>query len=71
LIWFGLNWSLELYEQLNGRLYRQGQDRPVRVIHLVVDGMLDEKVMDAIDGKARTQSELLNALKEIYRGKQN
>ena len=65
VVWFGLNWSLELYEQLNGRLHRQGQDKPVRVIHIVADGMLDEKVMLAIEGKASTQNELLNALKEM------
>jgi SNF2 family DNA or RNA helicase len=66
VVWFGLNWSLELYEQLNGRLHRQGQERPVRVIHLVADGMLDEKVMQAVEGKASTQRELLTALKKEF-----
>ena len=65
IIWFGINWSLELYEQLNGRLHRQGQTKPVRVVHIVADGMLDEKVMGAIAGKAKTQRELLDALKEM------
>ena len=65
IIWFGLNWSLELYEQLNGRLHRQGQTKPVRVVHIVAEGMLDEKVMGAIAGKAKTQRELLDALKEM------
>lgn len=65
VVWFGLNWSLELYEQLNGRLHRQGQHRPVRIIHIVAEGMMDEKVMLAIEGKAKTQNELLIALKEM------
>lgn len=63
IVWFGLNWSLELYEQLNGRLHRQGQTRPVRVIHLVASGCIDDRVIDAIRAKARTQNDLLNALR--------
>jgi SNF2 family DNA or RNA helicase len=66
LVWFGLNWSLEYYEQLNGRLYRQGQEKPVRIVHIVTDSMLDEKVLSAINSKAKTQNDLLNALKETY-----
>lgn len=67
IVWFGLNWSLEYYEQLNGRLYRQGQEKPVRIVHIVADGMLDERVMLAIKNKAKTQNDLLNALKEVYK----
>ena len=63
IVWFGLNWSLELYQQFNARLHRQGQDKPVRIIHIVVKDCIDEKVMKAIAGKALTQSDLLNALK--------
>jgi len=63
IVWFGLNWSLELYQQFNGRLRRQGQTKPVRVVHIVADGCIDDKVMKAIDNKATTQQELLNALK--------
>lgn len=64
IVWFGLNWSLELYQQFNGRLHRQGQTKPVRIIHLVAEGCIDEKVMKAIEGKAETQDELLNYLKQ-------
>jgi len=63
IVWFGLNWSLELYQQFNGRLYRQGQTKPVRVVHIVADGCIDDKVMVAIENKAETQQDLLNALK--------
>ena len=65
IVWFGLNWSLELYQQFNGRLHRQGQTKPVRVVHIVADGCIDDKVMIAIENKAETQQELLNALKLI------
>ena len=64
IVWFGLNWSLELYQQFNGRLHRQGQTKPVRIIHLVAEGCIDEKVMKAIEGKAKTQDELLDYLKQ-------
>jgi SNF2 family DNA or RNA helicase len=63
IVWFGLNWSLELYQQFNGRLRRQGQTKPVRIVHIVADGCIDDKVMKAIENKAQTQDELLNALK--------
>ncbi|MGL4516790.1 MAG: SNF2-related protein [Shewanella sp.] len=63
IVWFGLNWSLELYQQFNGRLHRQGQTKPVRVIHIVSDETIDRRVMLAIESKAATQDELLNFLK--------
>lgn len=63
IVWFGLNWSLELYQQFNGRLHRQGQTKPVRVIHLVVPETIDDRVMQAIENKAETQNDLLNYLK--------
>lgn len=65
IVWFGLNWSLELYQQFNGRLHRQGQTKPVRIIHLVAGGCMDEKVLQAIESKAETQDELLNYLKTV------
>ena len=65
IVWFGLNWSLELYQQFNGRLHRQGQTKPVRVVHIVADGCIDDKVMFAIENKAETQQQLLDALKLI------
>jgi SNF2 family DNA or RNA helicase len=62
-IWFGLNWSLGVYQQFNARLHRQGQKKIVRIVHLVVEGCIDEKVMLAIKSKAKTQSDLIDALK--------
>jgi SNF2 family DNA or RNA helicase len=63
VIWFGLNWSLELYQQANKRLHRQGQSSKVIVHHLVVEGGVDEDVMAALEGKGATQERLMNALK--------
>lgn len=63
IVWFGLNWSLELTQQFNGRLHRQGQQKPVRIIHLVAKGCMDERVMTAIKEKGATQEALLSALK--------
>lgn len=63
VVWFGLTWSLELYQQANGRLYRQGQKQKVILHHLVVQGGADEDVMQALEGKAATQDRLLEALK--------
>lgn len=63
VIWFGLNWSLELYQQANARLYRQGQKQPVYIHHLVVAGSVDEDVMAALEKKDDCQMALLNSLK--------
>jgi len=63
IIWFGLNWSLELYQQFNARLHRQGQDKPVRVVHLIADDCIDERVMSVLSDKTAMQSALLQALK--------
>lgn len=63
VIWFGLTWSLELYQQANGRLHRQGQTQKVILHHLVVQGGMDEDVMAALEAKATTQERLLAALK--------
>lgn len=63
IIWFGLNWSLELYQQFNARLHRQGQTKPVRIIHIVAKNGIDEKVLMALRSKAKTQDELLQYLK--------
>jgi len=64
LIWFGLEWSLELYQQLIGRINRQGQTKPVKVIHLVAKGTFDERVMEVLKQKDQTQTALLSALKK-------
>lgn len=63
LIWFGLTWSLELYQQTNARLWRQGQKETVVVHHLVAKGTLDEKVMAALEKKDCGQSALVEAVK--------
>lgn len=63
VIWFGLNWSLELYQQANKRLHRQGQTEKVIIHHLTVVGGVDEDVAAALDDKNSTQERLLNALK--------
>lgn len=63
VIWFGLNDSLELYQQTNKRLHRQGQPFPVFVHHLIVQGGTDEDVIKSLGGKANVQDSLLEALK--------
>jgi SNF2 family DNA or RNA helicase len=63
IIWFGLTWSLEQYEQANKRLHRQGQQHPVVIHHLVVQGGMDEDVIAALQRKGDTQEALMSALK--------
>ncbi len=63
LIWFGLTWSLELYQQTNARLWRQGQRDTVVIHHIVAKGTIDEQVMTALRKKEKTQSDLINAVK--------
>lgn len=63
VIWFGLNWSLELYQQANKRLHRNGQTEPVIVHHLIVKGGIDEDVIASLQGKADTQEAIMRALK--------
>ncbi len=67
VIWFGLNWSLELYQQANARLHRQGQKQPVIIHRLMVAGSIDEDVAKALEGKQDTQEAILNALKAKIR----
>lgn len=62
LVWFSLTWSLELYQQTNARLYRQGQSEPVTITHLVAEGTLDEAVLKALDAKDATQAALIDAV---------
>ncbi len=64
VVWFGLNWSLELYQQANARLYRQGQTKPVFVHHIVAADTVDELVLDRLSNKRSVQDVLINALKE-------
>lgn len=63
IIWFGLTWSLELYQQTNARLWRQGQNEPVVIHHIITKGTIDEDVMEAIKRKEKTQSNLIDAVK--------
>ena len=64
LIWFGLTWSLELYQQTNARLWRQGQQSDTVVIHhIITAGTIDEQIMAALERKDRTQAALIDAVK--------
>jgi len=63
VIWFGLNWSLELYQQANKRLHRQGQTEKVIIHHLVTENGVDEDVIAALEDKGSTQNKLMEALK--------
>lgn len=63
MVWFSLTWSLELYQQTNARLYRQGQEKPVTITHLVTAGSIDENVLAALEAKDMTQAALIEAVK--------
>ena len=63
LIWFSLTWSLELYQQTNARLYRQGQKDTVVIHHIVSKGTIDEDVMKALNAKEKIQDALIDSVK--------
>lgn len=63
LIWYGLTWSLELYQQTNARLYRQGQKDTVVLHHIIAKGTIDEDVMKALKHKDAGQTALMNAVR--------
>ncbi|MDU4727649.1 DEAD/DEAH box helicase [Clostridium sp.] len=63
IVWFGLTWSLELYQQANARLHRQGQKETVIIHHLIAKGTVDEDVMNALANKEVNQNMLLEAVK--------
>lgn len=65
VVWFGQTWSLELLQQLNARLNRQGQDEIVNIFKLAIKGTMDERVIKAQAGKARGQEGLMQATKAI------
>ncbi len=71
VIWFGLTWSLELYQQLNARLWRQGQQNTVVVQHLITKGTVDEDVMKALERKDAGQSALIDAVRARIGGREN
>lgn len=68
LVWFGMNWSLELYEQMNGRINRQGQTRPVSIIRILCNDTVDLAVADAIERKDDDQEGLKRALQRYRDG---
>lgn len=71
IVWFGLTWSLEYYQQTNARLHRQGQTERVIIHHIIAKGTMDEQVLKALTGKAATQNDLMEAVKariEQYKG---
>lgn len=63
LIWFSLTWSLELYQQTNARLYRQGQKDTVVIHHIVSKGTIDEDVMKTLNAKEKMQDALIDSVK--------
>lgn len=63
IVWYGLTWSLELYQQLNARLWRQGQKHTVVIHHIITKGTHDEDVMKALENKDMRQSNLIAAVR--------
>ena len=64
IVFFSLTWSLELYEQVIGRIYRQGQISDTVVVqHIITDGTIDEDILRALKDKDETQSSLIKAVK--------
>lgn len=63
IVWFGQTWSLELYQQFNARLYRQGQTKQVIINHLVLKGTHDVDVMHALENKDKRQNALMDSIK--------
>ena len=69
LVWFGLTWSLELYQQTNARLWRQGQQSNTVIIqHIVTEGTIDDDILKALTAKDAQQSRLIEAVKEQVGG---
>lgn len=68
LIWYSLTWSLELYQQTNARLYRQGQTKPVTITHIATKDSIDQRILSALESKNMTQSALIDAVTQTLRG---
>ena len=68
LIWYGLTWSLELYQQTNARLWRQGQTDPVVIHHIITENTIDEDILSALKRKDKAQMALINAVKANLKG---
>lgn len=72
LIWFSLPWSLELYQQTNARLWRQGQqDSTVIITHILCKDTIDERILTVLEGKTKTQDALINAVKAELKPRQS
>lgn len=74
IVWYGLTWSLELYQQFNARLYRQGQKQRTIIHHIIASKTEDENVVKALKSKDKTQNNLMNSIKaklELYRAFMN
>ena len=70
ICWFSLTWSLECYQQMNARLYRQGQQSSTVVVHhIIADGTIDEDILNALQQKGRMQAALFNAVKARLKNK--
>ena len=67
IVWYSTGWNLELYQQANARLHRQGQKEHVAVMRLIATGTIDERMRDAISGKDAKQSDFLNEMKRYIR----
>lgn len=63
LVWFGLTWSLELYQQTNARLYRQGQKNTVVIQHIITKCTIDEQILKVLQKKNKTQADLIDAVR--------
>lgn len=67
IVWFGTGWNLELYQQANARLYRQGQTRPVMIYRLITADTVDERALEAIENKQSHQQALLDGLTKLMK----
>ncbi len=67
IIWFGQTWNLELYQQFNARLDRQGQKHLVMIHHLISRKTQEQRVIKAIDSKAKGQESLMQSIKALVR----
>jgi len=67
IVWFGTGWNLELYQQANARLHRQGQQYPVQVYKLITANTVDERANAALDNKKGVQQSLLDSLNYLIR----
>jgi SNF2 family DNA or RNA helicase len=65
IVWYGLSWSLELYQQFNARLHRQGQTKPVRILHVLAENTADDAVLSALLSKTETQDTLLDVVESL------